>query len=210
MWPFAFCHPITSEPGIFGEKRGFWTDSSDSCTVRALVGACPEGHRPGLWFDGQAQIKTPEAWQLPSLSPRNPISESFLSRGKWKHSGLKFPRRLQSFIKSIFLFHPLPEIFWDWFLMARPEVTQQFNVMPVGCKYTPGWQSHHYVNPPLSFFKIFFKGHPDNEHRLARLCDVLKSLHHPAGSVGCRRRWRGGKAETKGRTSAPAEGHIDW
>lgn len=118
----------------FSGKVCFWTDSSDSCTLKGLTGASPQGsvHWAVIWCPGTN--KNPWSSTTALLSSCNPISEPVVSRGKWKHSGLEFPRWLYSFIK--FLVSPAS---WDFLrptVMVHQGMTQQLNIVAAGCKYT--------------------------------------------------------------------------
>lgn len=128
----AFCllspyHPRTWD---FLGKWGFWTDSSDSCTLKGLVGASQleSLHWAVIWCPGTNK----NLWSLTTslLSPHNPISEPVLSRRKWKHSGLKFPRWLYWYIT--FLVSPASWDFLGLAVIVHQGMTQQLNIMAVG------------------------------------------------------------------------------
>lgn len=155
-------------------KWGFWTDLSDSCTLKGLMGVSPLGSLPWavIWQPGTN--KNPWSLTTSSLSPSNPISKPVLSWRKWKHSGLEFPRWLYSIIKSIACFTHFLRFSWTVFNGSpRSDSTISISCQCVAnvlyswlCWILQTSRSiSHCVNPLL-----FLKGHPDNEHRLHQLC----------------------------------------
>lgn len=155
----------------FRRKWGFWTDSSDSCALKGLMGASTWGSL--LWFVIWWPGTNKNPWSLTTSlpSPHNLISEPVHRRRKWKHSWLKFPRRLYSFIKSISCFTPFLRFSTAEFNGSlRSDSTTQCHASGLQIYCTPGCAkscrqaSHRYRSCSL------FKGHTDNEHRLPQRC----------------------------------------